>query len=229
MGLQHSCITLLPRSLLVAYNWTQFFNSRQVQLAWLFCKPYLNYLIMTERKNIAGDAQEIWHQINSDFIAGNNLHNYQVTIQHENRNIDLDIVSSPGGSAEGGYDVTTLSSELPAHANFYFAIHPEDFLNKIGKLFGMEDVVLGYPEFDNNVIVKTNNAHRLKRIFAAPEIREVFQSLSGYSFRIHKHDKKEGDYLELMVQRSLTNAAELKRVFDAFCHVLDFLGRREQA
>jgi hypothetical protein len=184
---------------------------------------------MTERKNITGDAPEIWHQINSDFISGSDLHNYQVSIQHEDRNIDLDILSSPGGSAEGGYDVTTLTSQLPAHTNFYFSIHPEDFLNKIGKLFGMEDVVLGYPEFDNNVIVKTNNAHRLKRIFAAPEVREVFQSLSGYSFRIHKHPEKEGDYLELMIQRSLINAGELKKVFDAFCHVLDFLNKRKEA
>ncbi len=183
---------------------------------------------MTERKNIAGDAQEIWHQINTDFVSGNDLHNYHVSIEHENRNIDLDIVSSPGGSAEGGYDVTTLSSELPAHGNFSFAIFPEDFLKKIGKLFGQQDVVLGYPEFDNRVIVKTNNADRLKRMFAVPEIREVFQSLSGYSFRIHKHPEKEGDYLELMVQRSLINAGELKGVFEAFCHVLDFLSRREE-
>ncbi len=184
---------------------------------------------MNQRKNITGDAQEIWQQINTDFISGNDLHNYHVSIQHEDRNIDLDMVSSPGGSEEGGYDVTTLSAALPAHTNFSFAIHPEDFLNKIGKLFGMEDVVLGYPEFDNKVIVKTNNAHRLKRIFAATEVREVFQSLSGYSFKIHKLPEKEGDYLELMIQRSLINGSELKRVFDAFCHVLDFLNKRQES
>jgi hypothetical protein len=183
---------------------------------------------MTERKNITGDATEIWHQINTDFVTGNDLHNYQVTIQHGERNIDLDIVSSPGGSDEGGYDITTLSAPLPAHTNLRFEIHPEDFLNKIGKIFGGEDVVLGYPEFDNNVIVKTNNAHLLKRVLAAPEVREVFLSLSGYSFRIDKNDKREGNYLELLIQRSLINAADLKRVFDAFCHVLDFLDRREE-
>jgi hypothetical protein len=184
---------------------------------------------MTERKTIAGDAQEIWHQINTDFVTGNDLHNYQVTLQYGDRNIDLDIVSSPGGSEEGGYDITTLSAPLHADTHFGFEIHPEDFLNKIGKIFGGEDVVLGYPEFDSNVIVKTNNARLLKRIFAAPEIREVFQSLSGYSFGIRKDDKKEESYLELMVQRSLINATELKRVYDAFCHVLDFLDRRKKA
>lgn len=184
---------------------------------------------MIQRKNIAGDTQEIWHAINTDFVSGNDLHNYHVTIQHENRNIDLDIVSSPGGSEEGGYAVTTFSSALPAHTNFSFAIFPEDFLKKIGKLFGQQDVMLGYPEFDHDVIVKTNNAHRLKRIFADPEVRKVFQSLSGYSLRIHKHDDKEGDHLELLIQRSLLNSGDLKRVFDAFCHVLDFLNKREEA
>jgi hypothetical protein len=171
------------------------------------------------RKTIAGDSSEIWHQINTDFVTGNNLHDYHVLIQYENQEIALDMVSSPGGSFEGGYDITTLSAPLPTHTPFRFAIFPEDFLNKIGKLFGMQDVITGYREFDKEVIVQTNDPEMFKRVFAPEDIRDAFQNLSGYSFRTVKHEDKEGDHLELSVQHTLAGI-ELKKVFDAFAHVL---------
>jgi hypothetical protein len=171
------------------------------------------------RKTIAGNSAEIWHQINTDFVTGNNLHDYHVLIQHENHDIELDMVSSPGGSFEGGYDVTTLSAPLPLHTPFRFAIFPEDFLNKIGKLFGMQDVITGYKELDENVIVQTNEPETFKRVFANDEVRKVFQTLSGYSFRTIKHENREVDHLELTVQHTLAGA-ELLEVFNAFTTVL---------
>ena len=116
----------------------------------------INKNLTMTRKTISGNTAEIWHQINTDFVTGNNLHDYHVLIQYENHDIEFDMVSSPGGSFEGGYDTTTLSAPLPTHTPFRFAIFPEDFLNKIGKLFGMQDVITGFKEFDENVIVQTH-------------------------------------------------------------------------
>jgi hypothetical protein len=171
------------------------------------------------RKTISGNTAEIWHQINTDFVTGNNLHDYHVLIQYENHDIEFDMVSSPGGSFEGGYDTTTLSAPLPTHTPFRFAIFPEDFLNKIGKLFGMQDVITGYKEFDENVIVQTNEPETLKRVFAKDEVRKVFATLSGYSFRTIKHENSDTDRIELTVQHTL-QGNELLEVFNAFSTVL---------
>lgn len=172
------------------------------------------------RKTISGNAAEIWHQVNTDFLAGNNLHDYHVLIQHNDQNIELDMVSSPGGSFEGGYDTTTLRAVVPSHTSFRFAIHPEDILNKIGKLFGMQDVVTGYREFDENVIVQTNEPGTFRRMFEDEDVRKTFQSLSGYSLRTIKTDNSSDiEHLELTVQHAVTGN-ELLTVFNAFSKVL---------
>lgn len=175
---------------------------------------------MQQKRRIAGTAShEVWEHINADFASGEGMHDYHVLINLNNQEIELDIVSSPGGSAEGGYDTTRLTAHLHGHRGFHFAIHPEDFLYKIGKLFGMEDITTGYTDFDRNVMVKTNDPQKFKSLFADEDVRQVFQNLSGYSFKIIPHDERQGDHLELYIQRSITNAAEFAPIFSAFCQV----------
>lgn len=182
---------------------------------------------MKEKKTLSGRSwEEVWHQINADFSSAS-LNDYHVHIQEEGRDMKLDITSSPGGSDEGGYDTTTITSALTNHSDFRFAIHPEDFLYKMGKLFGIEDVTLGYPEFDKNVIVKTNNEAKLKSIFADSELRKVFEELSGYDFRIAHDEDKQLTNLQLHIQRAITNSATLIKILKAFHHVLVSLEERK--
>jgi hypothetical protein len=172
---------------------------------------------MKQNKTISGkNPEEIWQQMVADYTS-TDLHDYHTLIDDEKHTIEITIVSSPGGSGEGGYDTTTITSQI-INTNFRFAIHPEDFLNKIGKLLGMQDVKTGYSEFDENVIVKTNDEDVVKRIFADSALRDLFQSLSGYSFKtIHEDD---GARLELYIQHAVSDTNELRKVFFAFHHVL---------
>ncbi|TDH25567.1 hypothetical protein EXU57_12740 [Segetibacter sp. 3557_3] len=174
---------------------------------------------MLERRTISGDADTIFQQVTSD-IATNGSQDYHVVLQTDKGNIEMDIVSSPGGNAEGGYEQTNLLAELPANSTFRFAIYPEDVINRIGKLFGMQDVKIGYPEFDDKVIVQTNDQGKLKSLFADQAIRHVFESLSGYSFHIDKHKEQEGDHLHLVIQRVISTPTDLQQIFHAFMHVL---------
>jgi len=177
---------------------------------------------MTQKKIIKAQTEaDIWNQVNADFAAGI-PHNYHVEIQHNNRNIELNLVSSPGGNSEGGYEYTTLKASVPAINDFEFLIQPEDFLNRIGKYFGGQDVVLGYPEFDKNVLVKTNNPERLKRFFDDEESRRIFIDLSGYSFGIITEDGSK--VLELQMQR-IISGNDLKNAFDAFSKALELLNK----
>ncbi len=180
---------------------------------------------MNEKKSITGrNAEEIWEHINADFSSAD-LHDYHAVIQEETGDIELSISSSPGGSEEGGYDTTTLSTGIPENISFRFAIQPEDFLNKIRKFIGFQDIKTGYPEFDSNVIVQTNDAEFFKKIFEGNEIRQLFQSLSGYSFRTIPNEQ-EGLRLELYIQHATTNSNELRKIFNAFYHVLTSMDKR---
>ena len=179
---------------------------------------------MDQKKIISAQTDaDIWQQVNADFADGI-PHDYHVVIQHNNRNVELNVVSSPGGNFEGGYEYTTLRSPVAATHDFEFIIQPEDFLNRLGKFFGGQDVELGYPEFDKNVLVKTNNPERLKSLFADEETRELFIALSGYSFGITTSKENENKELELLIQR-LIAVEDLRHAFDAFIKALDLLER----
>ena len=174
---------------------------------------------MIQEKLITGQTtEEIWEQINSDFATIEDLNDYHIVIEQAGRHITLDIDIDFGGGFEGGYEITALTAPLSA-TSFRFAIHPQDFLYEIGKLFGVQDVAIGYPEFDKNVIVKTNDEFKVKQLFADNKIREIFQSLSGYSLSITE-DEDDRVILELNIQRGITDAAELLPIYSAFYQIL---------
>ncbi len=182
---------------------------------------------MIVRKNINGlSIPEIWQKIYNDFVA-NGVSNYHAAVDYDGNLINLDMVSSPGGSEEGGYDYTTISAPLPQHSRLSFSMQPEDFLKKIGKFFGAQDVVVGYKEFDERIIIKTNDEAKLRDLFSNEKVREVFKQLSGYSFGVVEDDEQVGRHLELTFQRATADIPELQRLFEAFAEVLNKLKRTD--
>lgn len=105
---------------------------------------------------------EVWQQINSWFLANPDPLEYTAIIEQEKRKVVLDIDIDLGGGFESGFETTTLSAELKTASNFRFAVHEQHFSDEIGKFFGMEDVEIGYNEFDKKLIVKTNDPIRVK-------------------------------------------------------------------
>ena len=176
---------------------------------------------MQIRNVIKGASQEeLFLNLQKD-MATQGLHDYHVAVEVHGHHIELDIVRSPGGGYEGGYGYTFIKVPVASYKGFVFAIHPEDIFNKLGKLFGLEDVTTGYKEFDENVIVKTNNKDKFIQIFESDEVRNVFENLSGYTFKLEHEEDEQGSNLELDIQRGITDINELQLIFNAFHKVLD--------
>ncbi|WP_256012586.1 hypothetical protein [Desertivirga xinjiangensis] len=173
---------------------------------------------------ITGETEdEIWRKI-SDDLGQNEPLDYQVYIESQGRQISLNIDIDLGGGFEGGYAVTSFSSLLHKNDDFRFAIHREDFIDEIGKFFGMQDVLIGYPEFDNKMIIKTNDEARVKFIFSDPGSRQVFQSLENFSFGVAHHHVADSEFkepfLELIIEDGITEVAALRQIYNAFTEVL---------
>ncbi len=178
---------------------------------------------MEQANMITGITNEdIRTQLRNDFFANSLLGNYEVTIEQEGREVTLRTGSSQGGSFEGGYEFTNISAPITVRDNFRLAIYPQDFLAEIVKFFGAEDMITGYKEFDDSVMVKTNDALRCHTIFADAESRLVFQTLSGYSLEIKHED--DHSLLELDIQAAITNPEELVNIYHAFFLVLKAIG-----
>ena len=149
---------------------------------------------------------------------------------HNGVPITLVIDMDPGGGFEGGFEFTSISAPVPVQFTsikatitgkdgFRFALHHEKVLDRIGKFFGMEDTEIGYVEFDRQLIVKTNDKVRLKKLFSDITVRKTFQSLNDFSLQINESD--ESKVLEFMIDKAVTDFTELKKIYEAFIKVLD--------
>jgi len=185
---------------------------------------------MQEPKVISATSdEEVWKQIEADFSAEPELFQYNAVIKYQGWIIDLVIDIDPGGGFEGGYAFTALSSELKNVDDFRFSLHHQDIIDEIGKLFGMQDLKIGIPEFDDKVIVKTNNSIRLKDLLSDSEIRTLLQSLPEFHFHIAHHSSQktevEGALLKLNIEEGITDPKVLRKVYNMFINVLTKLDR----
>jgi hypothetical protein len=175
---------------------------------------------METLKMIQGSTtNEIWQQVTND-LAGKDILEYDVVLQQEGLPaILLEIEIDLGGGFEGGYEWTRFSAPVSVQDDFRFALHHESFLDKAGKLLGLEDKVIGYEDFDAAVIVKTNDEQKVKAIFADAATRNFFQTLEDFNLHIVHHENASTK-LELEIERGITDPTELRTAYEAFSKVL---------
>ena len=174
----------------------------------------------SELKIIKGqNEEEIWHQVRTDF-EGEELLGYNVLLETPTSLVELDVDIDLGGGFEGGFEITRMVSKIPATNDFKFALHKEDFLDEIGKFFGMQDVKLGYEDFDKHVVVKTNDEARIKALFADEQLRLFVLALNeDFNFSLsYNHEEK---VLALEVEKGITDVAALQKLHAGFVQVLE--------
>lgn len=187
---------------------------------------------METTKIITGTSEdEVWQQINDDLLGKEDVLNYNAIIKQNEKQIILDIDIDPGGGFEGGYEITTFTAAINNNADFHFKMHNENFIDEIGELFGMGHLKFGDPEFDKNVIVKTNDEAKAKVVLADQESRDFFKSLADYSLSIVKHDDDDNHKysLELSIDDGITDPIELRKIYTHFFVLLGKIDALPQA
>lgn len=180
---------------------------------------------MESNNVIKGSSEdEIWQQINEQFGQNPDPLEYTTIIEHGKYRILLDIDIDLGGGFESGYESTAFTAQLESATAFRFAIHKEHFTDEIGKFFGMQDVVIGYEEFDKKVVIKTNDETEVKSLFADPSVRSVLQDLDDFTFGITTHhvsdSTRKDPFLELYIESGITDLNKLRAIYSAFYAIL---------
>lgn len=179
---------------------------------------------MAATKTISGSTtDEIWQQLSAD-LSGQEIYEYNVLLVQNSREVELAIDIDLGGGFESGYELTSFKAPIAIEHDFRFALHHQDLIDTAGKFFGMEDVVIGYPEFDEALIIKTNDQERTRRIFSDINVRETFQSLRLFTLHLTHHhtagQKEKEPFLELTIEQGIFDLEELRNLYDAFFQVL---------
>jgi hypothetical protein len=70
---------------------------------------------------------------------------------------------------------TRVRAAYVAREGFRFALHPITLTGMITTALGAQDAELGHAELDRELIVKTTDEARLRRVFEAAELRELMR------------------------------------------------------
>lgn len=182
---------------------------------------------MDDKRIISGATeQEIWSQLEADLFTGEVL-NYAAILNlngHETSfYMDIDL----GGGFEGGSEFMQFKTPLYTASPFRFAIHDKNFIDIVGKFFGMMDIEIGHWNLDKHLIIKTNNEEKLQTIFQDAIIREGFTQLSSFDCGIHMHHPDGSNlkqpFLELHINHVINDNAEFRKVFTAYYSLLSAL------
>lgn len=176
-----------------------------------------------ERIIIAPNEDKLWQELISDFNANPDPLDYHVVLEQKERRVILDICNNHAVGFEA-VEYTTLSAYLYSRNNFRFAIHNQNFKDELGKFFGMQDVILGFSEFDGEFIIKTNDENKTALIFADSKVRNILQSIPDSTFGIVEYTLEDGNgkapFLELRIEKAITDLTQLKAIYNAFFKVL---------
>jgi hypothetical protein len=164
----------------------------------------------------------IWQQIADDMAKQEEILEYAAQIEFNGREVFFDIDIDLGGGFEGGFETTTFAAPLMNPVSLRFQIHPQDWINELGKLLGVEDVELGYPEFDKAFIIKTNEKDKLKNLFADESLRESLKKYDNFELQL-AHDTETSTsplILSFSIDKGITNPTDLQDIFHFFYALL---------
>ena len=197
---------------------------------------------MKKRRGIFGPSKdEIWTQIANDidgeFIEGGFWGEDVLIYKHGEWQILLDNYTVMMYTGTGTIPTTYTRMRAPFinKDGLYFKIYREGFFSSIGKLFGMQDIKIGDPFFDNEFIIKGNNPEKIKLLLADAKIKELCQEQPHIHFEIKDDEGWLGpDFPESVDQLSfqcgvINETALLKSLFELFSITLERLVQIDSA
>jgi hypothetical protein len=167
----------------------------------------------------ADDISQLWKLVKSDIASGSDFLQYDASLELPQSKTFLIVDIDLGGGFQGGISTTSFKAHLSTAPPFKFAIHDETFMDEIGKFFGMQDVVIGYPEFDDLLIIKTDNEEMTRLVFSDKEARKTIQTLNNFSLYV-EHTEGSPSSLHLIINEGITASERLEELHAAFLSVL---------
>lgn len=169
--------------------------------------------------------QELARQIDGDFFQGRGLKSHRVEAYYGDWMITFDnfIIDK--------LTYTRIRAPYVNRDDFVFRIFREHLGHRVGKVFGMKDVKVGYPNFDKHFVIQGSDERKLQMMFANPEVRElvgyqpyIYLELRREAPLFHKPPFPKGvNELYFHVPKVLKNIDQLHDLFDLFAITLDHL------
>ena len=184
------------------------------------------------RQLFGPSRDEVWqklsHEVGGDFDDGGFWKGSKLEVKHGEWTITLDTYTVSTGKSSTTY--TRIRAPYINKDNFRFTIYRKSIFSGIGKALGMQDVEIGYPQFDDDFIIKGNDENLLRTLFANIKIRELISAQP----RIHLQVKDDEGYFGSQFPRGvdelyfqtvgvIKDTQRLRQLFELFSEVLNHL------
>lgn len=178
--------------------------------------------------------QEIWcrlaTELKANYVEGGFWNGDKVQATHGEWTIILDTYTVSGGRSSVTF--TRIRAPYVNPDQFRFTIYRRGLFSDIGKWFGMQDVVVGHPDFDREFIIKGTHEGKLRALFDNPKIRELISAQPQIHLTVKDHEGYFGpefppntDELYFAVAGVIKDVERLKQLFELFAETLDHLCR----
>ncbi len=190
------------------------------------------------REVFGPSKDELWSQlsqeIGAEYQKGGFFKSGKVTLSHRQWEITLDTYTVSTG--KHSHTFTRIRAPYVNRDGFRFIVYRKSVFTGIGKLFGMQDIEIGDPYFDDEYVIQGAPDHMVHRLLANINIRHLIQKQPTIHFQV-KDDEgwfgakfPEGvDELYFQAHGVIKDKARLKDLFDLFSAVLDELCRQGSA
>ena len=120
---------------------------------------------------------------------------------------------------------------------FRFHVFRRHFFSGVAEWMGLQDVTVGYPEFDDQFVIRGNDEWKLQRLFAAPRLRALLLAQPSIAFRVKDDDGRlfgsrfpaGVDQLQFLTGGVIKDLDRLKLLYDLFAETLQELCRMGSA
>ncbi len=74
-----------------------------------------------------------------------------------------------------GQEHSRILLPYDSKTDFEFEIYNRNWVADAQKKFGLQDIIVGYEDFDRDFIIKGNDENKVKKLFASESLREMIQ------------------------------------------------------
>ena len=185
------------------------------------------------RKWFGPSQKEVWRslsaQLDAQYVEGGFWKGDKVEVSHGEWTITLDTYAVSTGKVTIIY--TRMRAPYVNPDGFRFSVSRAGMFTDIAKRFGMQDVDVGQPEFDEAFVIKGNSEEKLRALFASPKVRELLSAQKEVHFAVRenagwfrcKDMPEDADLLEFHVMGVVKDIDRLKLLFELFAETLDQL------
>jgi hypothetical protein len=184
------------------------------------------------RELFGPSKDEIWQrlcaEIGAEFVPGGFWRGNKVQARVRDWTVTLDLYTVSTGQTHHHY--TRIRAPFVNADGFHFQIYRAGVFSEVGKRLGMQDIEVGFPDFDAAFIIKGNDETRLRQLFSYEKIRALLLAQPDVHFEVVDDEGWFGaqfpdgvDELRFQVSGVLKDVVQLKQLFELFAVTLDQL------